>query len=224
MMHLRKGNKVIIYFFLLLLLGSINNVELKNFNLSSINQINVSGLDKENNLIILKQIKNLNLENIFFTNIYKIKKIFEKNSLIEDYKGIKIYPSTLDIKLKKTNFLAQIRDNEKLYFIGSNGKLIESNLPNKELPFIFGKPNVNEILELKNLIDQSKFSFNQIENLFFFPSKRWDIEFKNKNIIKMPNNNVKDALDNAFNFLKVNQYNKSQILDFRINNQIIQNE
>jgi len=224
MMHLRKGNKVIIYFFLLLLLGSINNVELKNFNLSSINQINVSGLDKENNLIILKQIKNLNLENIFFTNIYKIKKIFEKNSLIEDYKVIKIYPSTLDIKLKKTNFLAQIRDNEKLYFIGSNGKLIESNLPNKELPFIFGKPNVNEILELKNLIDQSKFSFNQIENLFFFPSKRWDIEFKNKNIIKMPNNNVKDALDNAFNFLKVNQYNKSQILDFRINNQIIQNE
>ena len=206
------------------MLGSINNVDIKNFNLISINQINVSGLDKENNLIILKKIKNLNLENIFFTNINKMKNIFEKNSLIEDYKIIKIYPSTLDVELKRTNFLAQKRDNEKLYLIGSNGKLIENDLTNQELPFIFGKPDVNEILELKSLIDQSKFSFNQIENLFFFPSKRWDIEFKNKNIIKLPNNNVEDALNNAFNFLKINQDNKSKILDLRINNQIIQNE
>ena len=149
MMHLRKGNKIFIYFFLLFFLGSINNVDIKNFNLISINQINVSGLDKENNLIILKQIKNLNLENIFFTNINKMKNIFEKNSLIEDYKIIKIYPSTLDVELKRTNFLAQKRDNEKLYLIGSNGKLIENDLTNQELPFIFGKPDVNEILELK---------------------------------------------------------------------------
>ena len=149
MMHLRKGNKIFIYFFLLFLLGSINNVDIKNFNLISINQINVSGLDKENNLIILKQIKNLNLENIFFTNINKMKNIFEKNSLIEDYKIIKIYPSTLDVELKRTNFLAQKRDNEKLYLIGSNGKLIENDLTNQELPFIFGKPDVNEILELR---------------------------------------------------------------------------
>ena len=222
-MHLRKGNKIFIYFFLLFLLGSINNVDIKNFNLISINQINVSGLDKENNLIILKQIKNLNLENIFFTNINKMKNIFEKNSLIEDYKIIKIYPSTLDVELKRTNFLAQKRDNEKLYLIGSNGKLIENDLTNQELPFIFGKPDVNEILELKSLIDQSKFSFNQIENLFF-SIKKMGYKFKNKNIIKLPNNNVEDALNNAFNFLKINQDNKSKILDLRINNQIIQNE
>ena len=224
MMRLRKGNKIFIYFFLLILFGSTNNLEIKNFNFSQIKKVNVSGLDEENNLIILKQIKNLNLENIFFTNINKIKNIFEKNSLIEHYKIIKIYPSTLDIEIKKTNFLAQIRDNGKLYFIGSNGKLSENNFSNEKLPFIFGKPDVGEFLEFKNLIDQSKFSFNQIESLFFFPSKRWDIELKNKTILKMPNKSVKNALDNAFSFLKVNQDKNFKILDLRINDQIIKND
>ncbi len=224
MMHLRKGNKIFIYFFLLLLLGSINNNDIKNFNFIKIKKINISGLDEENNLIILKQLQHLNLENIFLTNINKIKYIFEKNSLIENYEINKIYPFTLDIKIKKTNFLAQIRDNDKLYFIGSNGKLIENNFPSKELPFIFGKPDINEFLELKYLIDQSKFSFNDIDKLFFFPSKRWDIELKSKRLIKMPSHNVKDALENAFNFLKANNDKNIKILDLRINNQIIQND
>ncbi len=223
-MHQRKGKKVFIYFFLLILVGSINNINLNNFKFNQIKIIKISGLEEKNNKLILKEIKNLKLENIFFTNINEIKNIFEKNTIIENYKIFKIYPSTLDIKIKKTNFLAEMRNKGKLYVIGSNGKLSEKKFSNKKLPYIFGKPNVSEFLELKKLIDQSKFSFHKIESLYFFPSGRWDLQLKNKILLKLPKDDVKNSMDNAFNFLENTKSNDIKILDIRIKNQIILND
>ena len=45
MMPQRKGKKLIIYFFLLLTLASINNIKFPNIGFDYINKINVSGLD-----------------------------------------------------------------------------------------------------------------------------------------------------------------------------------
>ena len=59
-------------------------------------------------------------------------------------------PSRIDVKLKKTNFLAKINLDGQLFFIGSNGKLTQSFFINEDLPFIFGNPNINEFLKFKN--------------------------------------------------------------------------
>ena len=53
------------------------------------------------------------------------------------------------------------------------------------MPFIFGKPKVDEFIEFTNLIEQSKLPFNQVKNLYFFQSKRWDLELKNNIILKL---------------------------------------
>ena len=42
-MHQRKGKKILIYFFLLLLVGSINNIGLSNLKFKEIDNINVVG-------------------------------------------------------------------------------------------------------------------------------------------------------------------------------------
>mgnify|MGYP001246569378 CR=1 FL=1 len=223
-MHQRKSKKFLIYFFLLILIGSINNIEINNFKFNQIKKIKITGLEEINKQLIIKQIQNLKFENIFLININEIKSIFETNALIENYKISKIYPSTLNIKIKKTEFLAQIRKNGKLYLIGSNGKISHNNSLNKNLPYVFGKPNINKFLELKKFIDQSKFSFDQMENLYFFPSKRWDLQLKNKILLKLPKDNVKNSLDNAFNLLKENKSEDIKILDMRIKNQIIIND
>ena len=65
------------------------------------------------------------------------------------------------------------------FFIGSNGKFIKNNSLNNQLPFIFGNPTIKEFLNFKEIIDKSKFSYDEIKNLYFFPSKRWDLELKN---------------------------------------------
>ena len=77
-MHQRKSKKVLIYFFLLLIFSSISNNFLHNLKLSTIQSINISGLEQNENKILYNKIKNnLIKENIFFVNkneIIKLKK------------------------------------------------------------------------------------------------------------------------------------------------------
>ena len=223
-MQISKSKKISIYIFLLILLGSINNISLNKIQFEKIEKINVSGLDESDNQKLLKEIKNLNLENIFFINRNEINTIINSNSLVETYDIFKKYPSRIDIKLKKTNFLAKINLNGQLFFIGSNGKLNESFFINQDLPFIFGNPNINEFLKFKKIIDNSNISYENIKSLFFFPTKRWDIELKNNILIKLSRDNVEKALNNVYLFLDKENDSSIKIIDARIQNQIITNE
>ena len=223
-MHQQKGKKILFYFFLLIFLGSITNIKFNNIDLHKIKIINVSGLDKKNNEYISNSLKNFYFQNIFFVNPNDLKKIIEANKLIENYKIIKKYPSTLDIELKKTKFIAKINKNENIYIVGTNGKLINNNSLNSELPFIFGNPEVKEILLLKKIIDQSKFSFSEIKKLYYFKSRRWDIEFNNKIFIKLPTKNIEETLNYIFLLHENKNMKKVKVYDARVVNQIIINE
>jgi cell division protein FtsQ len=223
-MHQQKGKKILIYFFLLLFVGSINNINLNNLKFKNINNIDVSGLGDVNDAILLQEIKNLNLENIFLLDKKKIINQIESNNVVENYDILKKYPSSLDINIKKTKFLARVNKNGKIFFIGSNGKLIKNNFLNNDLPFIFGSPNIDEFLNFKNIIDLSKISYAQINNLYFFPSKRWDLELKNGTIIRLSNDNHKRSLNYAQEFLYNKELRDIKIIDARIKNQIILND
>jgi len=56
-MHQRKGKKILIYFFLLILVGSINNVGFNNLKFQKINFIQVAGLSDEENQSLLKKMR-----------------------------------------------------------------------------------------------------------------------------------------------------------------------
>ena len=223
-MHQQKGKIILIYFFIFLIVGSINNNSLNRIQLEKIKNIKISGLDEYENINLLEKISNLNLENIFLLNGNEISKIISSNSLVENYEMFKKYPHTLDIKIEKTNFLAKINSNGKIFLVGSNGKLSNIKFSDKELPFIFGKPEIDEFIKFTNIIDQSKFSLNEIKNLYFFPSKRWDVEFKNNIILKLSKNHVRLSLDQAFELLNDNNFRHIKIIDARIKNQIILND
>jgi len=223
-MHQQKGKKIFIYLFLFLIVGSINNTKLNKIKLENIDNIIISGLNKNENINLLKDIKVLNLDNIFFLNGNEISKIINSNSLVEKYEIFKKYPNTIDIKIEKTNFLAKINSNGKTFLIGSNGKLSDVKFSDKELPFIFGKPEIDEFIRFINIVDQSKFSLNEIKNLYFFQSKRWDLELKNNITLKLSRDYTKLSLDQAFEFLNDNNFNNIKTVDARIKNQIILND
>jgi cell division protein FtsQ len=228
-MHQRKGKKILIYFFLLLLVGSINNIGLNNLKIKKIDYININGLGVNNNALLLKEIKNLNLDNIFSINKNEIRNPIESNSLVENYNVFKRYPSSIEINIKKTKFLARINNNEKIFLVGSNGKLTKNNFSKNNfsknhLPFIFGNPKIDKFLDFKEIIDQSKISYDEIKNLYFFSSKRWDLELKNNMIIKLSKNYTKESLQLALEFLHNNEIQDIKIIDVRIKNQIILND
>jgi len=223
-MHQTKSKKILIYFFLLLILGSINNTSLNNFRFEKISNINISGLKNINKQNIILDLKDLDLNNIFSVKKNRIKNVIGSNNLVQSFEIFKKYPSTLEINIKETDFLAKINQNGQTFIIGSNGKLLNNNFLPTELPFIFGKPDIEVFLKFKRIIDNSKLSYEKIKYLYFYESNRWDIEFENNIILKLPKNLTVKSLDDIIAFFNDKKFKKIKIIDARINNQIIVNE
>jgi len=220
-MRQRKSKKILAYFFLLLVVGSINNINFNDLKLQNINNINIVGLNIEDKLILLKKIKNFNLDNIFFISKSDLINEIESNSLVEKYFIFKRYPSSIDINIEKTIFLAKINNNGQVFYLGSNGKFTKNDFSNNQLPYIFGSPEVIEFFDIKEVIDKSKITYKEIKNLYFYPSRRWDLELRNNIIIKLPKDNTNLALNLALEFLYKEEFKDVKMIDARIENQII---
>ena len=218
-----KNRKIFLYIFLLLFIGTINNKNLDNSLAMNISEIVVTGLEKKDSLDLVNNLKFLEVKNLFFLKPNEIKKIVEDNNLVERYKIFKEYPSRLIIEIKKTDFLAQTRRDGNFFFLGSNGAFIKTSTKQKNIPFIFGDFKNSNFFELKRIIDDSTFKFNEIKNLFFFKSGRWDIETSEGLMIRLPKDNLEDAIKLLIDFLDQGNENINTI-DLRQKNQIVTDE
>ncbi len=217
------NKKIIIYISLVIILGTFNNKNLKNFDLPKINMVNIEGIEFNNNEYL--QIMNLiKLDNLFSVQKSQIKEILNSNNLIEEYEVFKKYPSSIEIKIKKTNFLASTNVNGKNYIVGSNGKFINTKEYYQNLPFIFGNFETEKFLEFKKIILQTDFEYNNIKNFYYFPSGRWDIEMISGILIKLPITEIKESLNLSIELLNNIEFSNIKILDIRQKNQIVTND
>ena len=220
MMLQRIGNKFIIYFFLIIVLGSINNHSLTKFINTKINHIDITGFKIDETLDLRNNIFNLNLKNIFFLDKKPLVEELNKNNLIENFYVYKNYPSTLKLVIKKTKFVAKLKKQNDIFLVGTNAKLVPSNNLNIELPFIFGEPEITEILNFLKIIESSIIKIDDVDSLYYFRSGRWDIKTKNNIIIKLPMNDYLEKLK-YLPLITINKNFDKKILDYRIKNQII---
>ena len=100
------NRKIIIYLFIFLLLGTYSNKEFLDFNFSKITNFKIDGLNKSETEKINRQLGILQNENLFFLEKNKILQIIDSQKIVEKFFIFKNYPSTLNIKIKKTKFLA----------------------------------------------------------------------------------------------------------------------
>ena len=125
-MHQRKSKKILLYFFLLIILGTFNNNFLDQIEFPKLKNIEVLGLNEDANKKIAEDLFFLKLQNLFFLNSSQIKKIINTNTSVETYSVFKVFPSTILIKIEETKILANFYKNGSNYFFGSNGKLIKT--------------------------------------------------------------------------------------------------
>ena len=217
------NKKITFYISLVIILGTFNNKNLKNFNLPKINVVDIEGIEFKDNEY-LKITNLIKLNNLLSIQKFQIKEIFNSNNLIEEYEVFKRYPSSLEIKIKKTNFLASTNINGKNYLVGSNGKFISTKDHSKNLPFIFGNFETEKFLEFKNIILQTDFKYNNIKNFYYFPSGRWDIEMNTGILIKLPIKGIKESLNLSIDLLDDIEFSNIKILDIRQKNQIVIND
>jgi cell division protein FtsQ len=217
------NKKIIFYISLVIILGTFNNKNLKNFDLPKINMVNIEGIEFNDNEY-LKIMNLIKLNNLLSIQKSQIKEILNSNNLIEEYEVFKKYPSSLEIRIEKINFLASTNINGKNYLVGSNGKLINTKDYSQNLPFIFGNFETEKFLEFKNIILQTDFKYNNIKNFYYFPSGRWDIEMISGVLIKLPIIGIKESLNLSIDLLEDKEFSNIKILDIRQKNQIVIND
>ena len=162
----------------------------------SINRFEIKKIIIENNEILrekelIQDLSFLYNKNIIFLNTVEIKKKLKQKSFIEGLKIKKIYPSTLKIEIFEKKPIAIIIDENKKFFLGKNNDLINYREISKHnnLPIIYGDRKKFKILfdDLKRI----NFPINLINKYYLYKSNRWDIEMKDKKIIKLHFSNYK---------------------------------
>jgi len=223
-MHQKKSKKILLFLFLFIFIGTINNKNLVHKNFFNINEILIFGLDEEKKKKIIENLNFLKLNNLFYLNKVEIINVISANNIVESFSVFKRYPSSLDITIIETKFLAQLKKDGKNFYLGSNGKLIKAETIRQDIPFIFGEFKIDDFFQLKEVIDNSEFNFNEIKNLFSFKSGRWDMETNSGILLKLPKYDIKKSINLFLDLLESDKFNNINEIDLRQRNQIIINE
>ena len=222
-MHRQISKKIIIYLFIFILLTTLINNNLSKTNFLLINSFEIIGLNDFEKNQISQNLNILKNKNLFLLNKKEIFEKFTSYKSIEKFFIFKIYPSKLKIEIEKTSYLAITKKKDSYFYVGSNGNLIETNDKKDNLPFLYGNINVEEFLKLKKIIDDSNFDFDEIKNLYYFKSKRWDLETVDGIIIKLPFENQKKSIEIILKLLIDNDFKDIKVIDLRQRNQVILN-
>ena len=216
-----KKNKILTYLILLIILSTTSGkfVENQNSYSSKINQINIEGLSNANNSKIYNELNSLFYKNILLIGKEELEQVIGKYNIIQEYNIKKIYPSTINISIKPTQFVARLSSNDQL--VGINGKLIEDKENNDILPYIFGEFNSQDFLDFKKNITQSKFNFEKFKTLYFFPSNRWDILTNDDILIKLSQDNLSESLNLAYKIISSDDFKNKNLIDLRMDNHLI---
>ena len=191
-----------------------------------ISKFNITTIKIENNFLLQKKdIKQLLLpiynKNLIFLKNKEIEIALTQNSLVESFIIKKIYPNTLKIEIFEKKPIAILLNNKNKFYISEKIDLIEfTNLRNyKNLPYVFG--NKDDFKIFYDDLNKINFPTDKIKKYTLYETNRWDIETIDKKIIKLPNKDYIESLKNYLNLKNKSEFNKYDVFDFRVNNQLI---
>ena len=222
-MPLKKGKKLNFFLFitLILILTSINNYNYKNIFLIKI--IKVNGFSAKKNKFIEEDAQTVLGQNIFFLDKKNFEKLIDRNDTKELIVK-KIYPNKILVNFTPTKPIGIIENKGNKIVLGDNGKILDIEINENNFPIIRGSENISHIFDVVNLLISSKFNYNNIENIIFFKSGRFDIKLKNKILIRFPINYSKQIINYGSDVLNNKEFVNSKIIDLRINSRIIKYE
>ena len=214
-------NRVLIALTLLTLLSTISlnqKIVLSKFKLNKIEIENTFLLKEKEIQKILSPIKG---KNLIFLSYSEIKRELKKNDFIESFSIKKKYPDTLKIKIIEKKPIAILLNKKNKFYISDKIDLIKFKDIKKfnNLPYVLGNKDEFKILYIN--LKKIEFPLNSIQKFILYDSKRWDLETKDKKIIKLPKKNYNKSLENFLNLKNKNNFKKYIVFDYRIENQLI---
>ena len=218
-----KEKYIFFYLIIFLILSSIHNSNFKNNNFFNIKKIEVVGLDKTDNLLLEKKLKNLLGSNIFTISKESFKLIKSEN-LINKYNIKKIYPNHIKVYLESAVAISVIKYFNELVILGNNGKIIDLKSLPLNVPEVNGTNDIKKVFKTIKIIEKSNFDIRNIKKIVFFPSDRIDVILQNKKKIRFPTNLTIDNLNLSLRLIEDKIFDASNIIDLRIPNKIISHD
>jgi len=225
---MKKIYKVILLLFLLFFLSTYNPIKSRFLTNQKDSFFKIENIEITNTFLISKNQINDRLEDIYNKNIFLIKKSDIKEPLkdinfLDKIEVKKKYPNTIIIKIYETKPVAIIFKNKVKYFLDNLSALVDFNekIDSSSLPNIFGEgAEINFLVFFKKL-ESKNFPTKKIENYYFFPVGRWDIEFIDGKIIKFPDKNVDEAIKKSLELFNRKDFQNYNIIDLRVIGTII---
>ena len=217
--------KLYLYIFFFIFLSSIFNFEfVENYQSKfRLSKININGLSNNEKKMIEIELKSLKKKNLYKLSENGIKEKLSRFNFIEKIYVNKVMPSTININLSKTSILGKTLKDGENFYIGKNGKFINSNeiQIKDKIATVFGEFNISDFLNLQNTLTNYQLEADKIENYYYYKNKRWDILFSNGLLLMLPSQNIEKSIKIYKKLLKNKNLTNTKIIDLRITNQII---
>jgi len=225
---MKRFYRIFLFVVLLIFLSTFNPKELKLVLGNKDSFFSIKNIEIKNNLLIKQREIKEKLSQLYSKNIFFIKQRNIEDSLkdidfLEKIEVKKKYPNTIIIKIFETKPVAIVLKNGNKYLLDSSSNMI--NFENKrkysDLPNVFGNNAEKNFIFFLNKLKKEKFPNIQIQNYYYFPVGRWDIQFFDKKIIKFPSNNIHEAIIKSIELLKREDFKNYKIIDLRVSGKII---
>ena len=189
-------------------------------------KFNIEEIVLENNFILKEDVIKKDLvylydKNLFFLNVNDIKKLLLKHNFIQSFEIKKIYPNRLKIKIFEKKPVAILQQKKDKFYFTKNGDLINYiDLEEyKNLPIVLG--GKKKFKFFYNELKKINFPVNLVKQFYFFETGRWDLLTYKNQIIKLPIENYISSLENFISIESKDNFDKYQIFDYRIKDQLI---
>ena len=192
----------------------------------SLSVVNINGLNNINEDEILNLIKPYKDSSIFLIPIKKIAKKISQNNWVKSINIQSNYKDTIEINIDESKPIGIYTTGIQNILFSDDLKILE-NITNNEKRFsaLIKFEGKNSLHESIKLIDSFPDDFIQyVDKAFLINQRRWDLELKNSILLKLPENNIKEALEN-YKKIYINFSNEELIeiesIDLRMKQKII---
>ena len=217
--------KLYLYLLFLIFLSSTFNFKfLENYqDKFKLKSIIIDGVSYKEKKYIEEELNKLKNRSIFGIKKNNVLEILTKFNFIESIYVKKIIPSSININLSKTSILGKTFINGEEFYIGKNGKFINSNQIFKKYKTatVFGKFEIKEFLKLYNILNTQQLNINEIDYYYYFKNRRWDLVFSDDLVLKLPSKNKSDSIKIFKQLMDNDNLTNIKIVDLRVFNQII---
>jgi len=192
----------------------------------SLSVVNINGLNNINEDEILNLIKPYKGSSIFLIPIKKIANKISQNNWVKSINIQSNYKDTIEINIDESKPIGIYTTGIQNILFSDDLKILE-NITNNEKRFsaLIKFEGKNSLHESIKLIDTFPDDFIQyVDKAFLINQRRWDLELKNSILLKLPENNIKEALEN-YKKIYINFSNEELIeiesIDLRMKKKII---